>query len=275
MPAPATLLAAGVLATALPSELRWDVVNDTVMGGRSTGRAVDLDGGGVRFEGDLSLESNGGFASVRSAGARVPLDGAQGLRVTVLGDGRVWMLTLRRADVPIRGGSYRAAIETTAGEVTTHDLAWSDFAASSFGRPLPTAPPIAGGLDRIASIGLLLADKQPGPFALELQDVTRLSSAPERTGPADGAVDVGQRDRLKSSFAAALRQGVPAFNAGRVDVCAAHYRTALESALLLGGDGLSTGEADVLLAALQRADAQDPTEAAWTYRRAMDAVLVR
>lgn len=42
----------------------WRIVNDTVMGGRSQSRFYQQDGVGV-FEGFLSLENYGGFASVR------------------------------------------------------------------------------------------------------------------------------------------------------------------------------------------------------------------
>lgn len=269
MPPPATLLAATASALILAPGLRWDVVNDGVMGGVSTGRAAPLAGGGVRFEGELSLDNSGGFASVRSAGARLPIADGAGLRVTVLGDGRLWQVTLRRDDVPLRGGSYRAAIQTTAGAVTTHALAWSAFEATSFGRPVPTAPPLATGLGQVSSIGLLLADKTPGPFAVELRAAEVLGASP---GP---AVDADTREAVKSSLSAAIRLGVPAFNGGRPEVCAAHYQTALESALVLGAAGLRPEEAAAVRAALAGARTQDPADAAWAYRRVMDSVLLR
>ncbi len=42
----------------------WRAINDGVMGGISAGRMVGIDYG-LSFEGELSLENNGGFASVR------------------------------------------------------------------------------------------------------------------------------------------------------------------------------------------------------------------
>ncbi|MEC7947380.1 MAG: CIA30 family protein [Myxococcota bacterium] len=269
MPAAAALFAATAAAAVLSPSLRWDVVNDSVMGGVSTGRAVALDDGGVRFTGDLSLDNNGGFASIRSAGARLPVQDGAGLRVTVLGDGRVWQVTLRRDDVRLRAGSYRAAIRTTEGAVTTHDLAWADFQATSFGRPVPEAPALATGLDQLGSIGLLLADKTPGPFAVELRAVEVLGADPT------AAVDAGAREGVMSTFSAAIRLGVPAFNGGQPAVCAAHYQTALESALLLGTAGLRPREVQALQMALAEARMQEPAEAAWTFRRAMDTVLAR
>ena len=43
----------------------WQVVNDDVMGGVSTSRFSVTNGVAV-FRGEVSLENNGGFASVRS-----------------------------------------------------------------------------------------------------------------------------------------------------------------------------------------------------------------
>ena len=267
MPAASAVLlgAAGILG---PS-LEWRVVNDGVMGGVSSGRAEQMSEGGVRFTGELSLENNGGFASVRSAGTLGPLSGGDGLRVTVLGDGRTWQVTLRRDDVRIRAGSYRAMIQTEDGVVTTHELAWSDFEATSFGRPVPGAPPLWNGLDQVGSIGLLLADGRPGAFSVELQQVALLvdsSGAPP---------DAEARAAVQASLVAAVQLGVPAFNGGQPAVCAAHYQTALESAVRLGAAGLSVSEQRAIARALSTARTQDPAEAAWTYRRVIDAVLAR
>lgn len=264
----AALLAGAALATPL-DDLRWEVVNDTVMGGASSGRVVVQDDDAVRFSGELVVEG-GGFASARSASADLGLAGTAGLRVVLEGDGRVWQVTLRRSDVRLRAGSYRARVATQAGEQTTHLLPWSAFEATSFGRPVPDAPPLSTGLDRVDQLGLLLADGQPGPFSVTLQAAAPVDA---ETAQAAGAADAETRARVQASFAAAIRWGVPAFNAGRAEVCAAHYRSALESALLLGETGLSAIERAGLSEALQRGEGQGATEAAWTYRRAMDAVM--
>jgi hypothetical protein len=49
---------------------QWQAVNDGVMGGVSDGRFKITDAGTLEFSGTLSLENNGGFASVRTS-ARV------------------------------------------------------------------------------------------------------------------------------------------------------------------------------------------------------------
>lgn len=257
----------------LAAELRWEVVNDGVMGGVSSGRLRSSEAGGVVFEGDLSLDNNGGFASFRSAPADLGLSGAAGLRVAVQGDGRTWQFTLRRADVRMRAGSYRAEIPTTAGEVVTLDLAWSDFTATSFGRPVPDAPPIEQGLDQVVSMGLLLADGQPGAFTVALRSVRPIGGAPAADRSDAPASDPAARDRATASFAAAIRRGVPAFNAGDPARCAAHYQTAIESALMLAPGAFSQRERGALRAALDQAARSEPTDAAWTLRRAIDATM--
>ena len=99
----------------------------------------------VRFGGVLSLERNGGFASIR---ARTPpgfFHDAAALRLVLQGDGRTYDLTLRRADVPLRAGSYRVRVATEKGptEVT---LPLHAFRPTSFGRPVPGAPAYVLGI---------------------------------------------------------------------------------------------------------------------------------
>ena len=53
-------------------KLKWSITNDSVMGGRSRGKVSFSDSGTMRFRGDLSLENNGGFSTVRTG--RINLD---------------------------------------------------------------------------------------------------------------------------------------------------------------------------------------------------------
>ena len=75
----------------------WSVVNDTVMGGVSTGQLAWQDGASV-FTGELSLDDNGGFASVRSPlnpTAAAGWTDRAGMGVAAQGDGRVWTVEVR------------------------------------------------------------------------------------------------------------------------------------------------------------------------------------
>jgi hypothetical protein len=139
---------------------RWRPVDDVVMGGRSSSSMVVTDECCV-FKGDLSLENNGGFASVRSSDAP-ELAGACELKLSVRGDGRTYRFRVRT----FAGVSYQASFPTVAGEWTDVRLEESDFSPRWRGRPVPEAPPLEFG--SVRSLGLMVADEQTGSFRLEL-----------------------------------------------------------------------------------------------------------
>jgi len=156
---------------------RWVVVNDGVMGGVSTGRIRTLDDGTSVFSGRLSLENKGGFASVRCGLGTRDLSGYAGIRLTVRGDGRRYQLRLR-TDERMDGVAYRAEFDTVADEWTSVDVPFDDFLPSFRGRILD-GPPLR--LDRVRQLGILLADKDPGPFWLEIGDAAAYRDT--ETGP--------------------------------------------------------------------------------------------
>ena len=142
----------------------WRPIDDVVMGGMSASRAVPTDRGTLLFTGRVSLENNGGFASIRSAPQRFDVAGQAGIALRVKGDGKRYKVNLR-TDTGFDGVQFQAAIEPPAGEWTTMALPFSGFRPTFRGRP-------AGGtLDpaRIATVGLVIADGQAGPFALEIE----------------------------------------------------------------------------------------------------------
>ncbi len=61
---------------------------------------------------------------------------------------------------------YRAAFQTKAGEWLEVKVPLKDFQATSFGQPVKDAGPVDAG--RVSSVGFLLADKNAGPFKLEV-----------------------------------------------------------------------------------------------------------
>lgn len=259
-------------AELIGAELDWYCVNDTVMGGVSQS-SVARDEDAVVFSGTLSLEQNGGFTSVRSQPAELSLDGTTGFRLRLRGDGRTYDFTARRDDVPIRGGSYRVPIQTVADEEVMIEVSLAEFTATTYGRPLASAPPLALAPERIASVGFLLADKQPGPFSL-----TVLSIEPIRDTAATSAApppDLAGRAAVEAALSRAISRGVPVYNQGDPALCAAIYQTAIESVMLLAEGALSEAEQGVLMQSLQGASQQAPAQAAWTLRYGMDAVLAQ
>lgn len=155
----------------------WNLVNDGVMGGVSHSSIERTADGTGRFHGDLSLEYNGGFASVRADIDPVDPAAADGLEVRVRGDGRTYQLRLR-TNSRFDGVAYRAFFATEAGEWTTERIAFDDFEPSYRGRIVPEA----GMLDpaRIRQLGFLLADKRAGRFELEIDWVRTWKAGEER-----------------------------------------------------------------------------------------------
>ena len=154
--------------------LTWMVVNDDVMGGVSSGQLSSVDEGLVHFEGEISLENNGGFASIRSKPAELDFHQATEVRVRVRGDGRTWNLNLYRSDVRLRAGSYRVPLPTQDGEVTETVVPLTNFRAASFGRPVEGAPPLHGHPERIDQVGFLLSAGRAGAFSLDVLSVEPL-----------------------------------------------------------------------------------------------------
>ena len=93
----------------------WAVVNDGVMGGRSSSTLRREEQGTGVFEGHLSLENNGGFASVRTELSEGALEGASRLALRVRGDGKRYQLRLRPGR-RLDGVDYASAFETVAGQ---------------------------------------------------------------------------------------------------------------------------------------------------------------
>jgi len=145
-------------------EKPWPNVDDVVMGGVSSSRMRMEDSTAI-FEGKLSLENNGGFASVRSNSVVQDLTGFNAVRLRVRGDGKKYQFRIRTSQ-SFDGASYQKTFETEKDQWNEVELSFSDFVAAFRGRVLPNEPPIDAS--RISAFGFLIADKQEGPFRLEI-----------------------------------------------------------------------------------------------------------
>jgi monofunctional biosynthetic peptidoglycan transglycosylase len=144
---------------------RWIKVNDGVMGGLSQSEMTFTSEGTAVFEGTLSLENYGGFASVRTRPYAYELGGYDGFVVRVKGDGHRFKLRVRTND-RFDGPAYQADFDTEAGAWRNVSLPFSTFVPTFRGRRLLDLPPLDGA--QIRQIGFLIADKQEGPFRLEI-----------------------------------------------------------------------------------------------------------
>lgn len=147
-----------------PEAEPWPSIDDVVMGGVSKCEMI-LTGSFAVFRGDLSLENDGGFASVRSRPAEHALEGYAGIALRVRGDGRTYGVRLRTT-AAFDGVSYQAPLATRAGEWTEHLIPFTEFEPVFRGRRVADAPALDPGA--IRTFAFLLADQDPGPFRLEI-----------------------------------------------------------------------------------------------------------
>lgn len=150
------------------SDSRWQVVVDGVMGGLSTGQ-VDRTDNGIVFHGDLSLENNGGFSQIRTPIERGSLEGADGIEIEVRGDGRKYIFDARVANMRVMAGSYQHTFDTKDSEWTKIRLPFMDFKFHYFGRLMENVDAMEAHM--IDSLGVTLADYNPGDFELEIRAI--------------------------------------------------------------------------------------------------------
>ena len=145
---------------------KWQAVNDGVMGGVSDGRFQVTEEGTLEFSGTLSLENNGGFASVRSKPVELDIKAGDAIVVRVKGDGREYVLNLYTKSRQM-AFSYRAPLPTKQNEWTEVAVPLKDFIPTAFGRRVQGMGPVEPS--QINGLGLMLADKKPGTFQMQVE----------------------------------------------------------------------------------------------------------
>ena len=153
----------------------WQTVNDGVMGGLSVGRFKINQDKKMEFFGTLSLENNGGFASVRARGTKLALKKGDVVLARVRGDGRQYNFNLY-SQGNLGGFSYRQSFKTKKDEWIEVQLPVNKLVATWRGRVFPNEK-----LDpsKVTGLGFLLGDKKVGPFKLEV-DWIKVSLSPPR-----------------------------------------------------------------------------------------------
>jgi uncharacterized surface protein with fasciclin (FAS1) repeats len=147
---------------------QWISVNDNVMGGISEGQFRITDDKTLEFSGRLSLENNGGFASIRTKPRDLNINGYDTIGLRLKGDGRTYYFNLMTSSRS-SASSYRAPIETQKDTWQNIQISLKDFVYTSFGRIIGTVAPVKA--EDIRSVGFTLSDKKPGPFQLEVSEI--------------------------------------------------------------------------------------------------------
>jgi hypothetical protein len=144
----------------------WRIVDDVVMGGRSSGHfSLTADGYG-EFKGIVSLENNGGFSSVRYRLDQKPVAHYKKVVLKLKGDGKKYQFRVKA-----NSGDYYSYITTftTSGEWQEITIPLKDLYPSFRGQKLDM-PNFNN--DYISEIAFLIANYRNESFELLISDIT-------------------------------------------------------------------------------------------------------
>ena len=140
------------MSNGMTQDIRFSLVSDTVMGGRSSGtltRETVQGREAWRLQGTVSLENNGGFIQMA---ADVPgASGFTGIELSATGNGETYNIHLRTSDLTRPWQSYRQSF-IAGPEWETHRIPFADFAPHRTEAPLD--------LSRLRRIGIVAIGRE-------------------------------------------------------------------------------------------------------------------
>ena len=151
-------------ASMMKTEDQWRIVNDDVMGGISSSKAVVKDDK-ITFTGNVSLENNGGFASLRSPVKDCNFENFSGIEIKIKGDGKRYSISMKETTY-FSGYFYTSSFETNKDEWIVAQIPFNQFKLYYLGKDINSSKKIP--LDNIKEISLLIGDKQEGEFKAEI-----------------------------------------------------------------------------------------------------------
>jgi len=140
----------------------WFVVDDGVMGGLSQGRFFINEEGHGEFSGEVSLENNGGFSSVRYRFEALDVSSYKQIHLRIRGDGKRYQVRAKTNAADRH--SYVSYFETS-GEWQTIAFELNDLKPTFRGNRL-NMPNFPG--KQLEEIGFLIGNKTAEPFRLEI-----------------------------------------------------------------------------------------------------------
>lgn len=145
---------------------RWYVVDDVVMGGRSSGSFRLNDDGNAVFSGTVSLENNGGFSSVRYVPNEYPENKISEFVIRLKGDGKDYQFRAKSSRNDRH--SYIGEFSTT-GDWQTVVINCADMYPAFRGRTL-NMDNYSG--DDLQEIAFLIGNKKNESFLLEIDKIS-------------------------------------------------------------------------------------------------------
>lgn len=144
---------------------RWMVVNDDVMGGVSRSNVKLHSDGHLLFDGEVSTNYGGGFASVRTDYKNWEIEKYEGFILRVKGDGKTFQFRCRLGN-NINQIAYRHYFQADNEDWQEILLPFKEFLPTYRGRVLTNIPQLDP--KEIKQFGFMISDKQVGKFNLKI-----------------------------------------------------------------------------------------------------------
>jgi len=143
----------------------WTIVNDVVMGGRSTSTiSLNAEGNAV-FKGEVSLENNGGFSSLRHRFDKLDISKFKTIKIRLKGDGKKYQFRIK----PSRFNQYSYVYHfITNTEWQIIEISLADFIPTFRGNVLDL-PNFSG--KELEEIGFLIGNKKQEKFQLTIDTI--------------------------------------------------------------------------------------------------------
>ena len=148
---------------------QWQNIDDVVMGGVSKSQFTVTPNKTALFSGKVSLENYGGFASVFSRLTDNDLSSYQGIEIRVKSDSKRYNIYLKN-DPTLDSKSYEVRLNTEKDAWKTIMVPFSSLNPMFRGQMVADAPKF--NPRDVKSIGIVIAEKQEGPFQLEIEYIT-------------------------------------------------------------------------------------------------------
>ena len=151
--------------SACPIEL-WQVVEDVVMGGKSSGNLILTEEGNGLFNGGISIENNGGFSSIRLNLDSFKINKEKAIVLDVRGDGSEFQLRVKASIYDRHSFIYNFK---TTGEWETISIPLNKMTASfrGFAVNLPNF-----NQKQFDQLGILRSSKKNTSFQLEIKRIS-------------------------------------------------------------------------------------------------------
>jgi hypothetical protein len=143
----------------------WFIVDDVVMGGRSSGGMKLSPDGHAVFEGKVSLENNGGFSSVRYRSDQISTSAHSVFKIRVKGDGKNYQFRVKSSLNQRHSYVYEFS---TSGEWEVIEVPFIDMYPSFRGMTL-AIPNYPG--QELQECSFLISNKKNESFRLEIDRV--------------------------------------------------------------------------------------------------------